>query len=176
MSDFSSSSGLPPPLLRPQTYATPPPPSPSQDRNHLEALAIAHYVVGGLVAAMAALFVIWMLIGSLLLAGGAAAIAQEAANNMPPQSQADPVAFMFFPTVFGGFFVLMFSLYALFGAAIGVGIIYSGRFLKQQRNYIYSFVVACLLCTSVPVGTILGVFTIVVLSRDSVKCLYGRTF
>jgi hypothetical protein len=32
---------------------------------------------------------------------------------------------------------------------------------------------ACILCLFTPLGTILGVFTIIVLSRQSVKELYG---
>lgn len=49
----------------------------------------------------------------------------------------------------------------------------SGRFLARQKNYWYSFVIACIECLSFPIGTALGVFTIIVLLRPSVKELYG---
>jgi hypothetical protein len=35
-----------------------------------------------------------------------------------------------------------------------------------------SFVAACLTCVNVPLGTALGVFTIIVLNRASVKAMY----
>jgi len=35
-------------------------------------------------------------------------------------------------------------------------------------------VTASLLCMMVPFGTVLGVFTLIVLSRDSVRRLYGE--
>jgi hypothetical protein len=36
----------------------------------------------------------------------------------------------------------------------------------------FSFILACIECLSMPFGTILGVFTIIILSKDSVKALY----
>jgi hypothetical protein len=53
-------------------------------------------------------------------------------------------------------------------------LIISGRFLNQRRHYMFSFVVAAISCLQVPFGTLLGIFTIIVLSRQSVKAIYGR--
>jgi hypothetical protein len=47
--------------------------------------------------------------------------------------------------------------------------------LRERKNRTFSFVVACVNCIHVPLGTVLGVFTIVVLSRESVKRLYEGT-
>ena len=51
------------------------------------------------------------------------------------------------------------------GAAVNL---YSGLFLRKQTHRTFSLVVAGLDCLLIPWGTVLGVFTIVVLTRDSV--------
>jgi hypothetical protein len=51
----------------------------------------------------------------------------------------------------------------------------SGFCLLRRKCRMFSLVVAGLNCVQVPVGTILGVFTIVVLMRDSVRRLYVVT-
>lgn len=56
---------------------------------------------------------------------------------------------------------------------MGILIIYSGRCLKARRKWMFSVVIAGIMCLNMPLGTILGVFTLVVLLRDSVKHLYG---
>ncbi|MFM6408142.1 MAG: hypothetical protein ACKPGT_27195, partial [Microcystis sp.] len=61
----------------------------------------------------------------------------------------------------------------ILGEVFAIATIVSGRFLKRRQRYWFSFVMACILCLFTPLGTILGVFTIIVLSRQSVKELYG---
>jgi hypothetical protein len=46
--------------------------------------------------------------------------------------------------------------------------------LRKRRHRTLSFVMACLTCINIPLGTALGVFTLVVLSRPSVKALYDQ--
>ena len=50
----------------------------------------------------------------------------------------------------------------------------SAGFLWQKRNRLFSIVIAGLDCLQIPFGTALGVFTIIVLSRESVRELYSR--
>ena len=49
----------------------------------------------------------------------------------------------------------------------------SGFFIRARKNRMFSIVVAGFNCLHVPLGTALGVFTIIVLMRDSVRELYG---
>jgi hypothetical protein len=49
----------------------------------------------------------------------------------------------------------------------------SGIFLLQKRNRLFSFIIGGLNCLQIPFGTALGVFTILVLSRDGVRQLYA---
>jgi len=58
----------------------------------------------------------------------------------------------------------------LFGMLLNV---LSAVFLWQRRRRVFSFVVGGLNCLQIPFGTALGVFTIIVLSRDSVRELYS---
>jgi len=76
--------------------------------------------------------------------------------------------------MFGWFFFMAGLVCFLVGQAVSISVIVSGRFIKKRVRYMFSFVLACLACVFVPFGTILGVFTIIVLSRESVKAKYGR--
>jgi hypothetical protein len=77
------------------------------------------------------------------------------------------------PAFVGYLFAGMGGLFVLLGVSVSLAIIYSGRLLRKQEKYLFSFVVACVECIFMPLGTVLGVFTIIVLSKDSVKKLYG---
>jgi len=67
--------------------------------------------------------------------------------------------------VLGAFFFLT-------GLVIAICILIAGRSLARQRRYWFAFIVACIECLFIPFGTILGVFTIIVLSREPVKALF----
>jgi len=60
----------------------------------------------------------------------------------------------------------------LSGMAVAVCNLLAGRFLKQHKNYIFCFVIAAIDCMFTPIGTALGVFTILVLLREPVKQLF----
>ena len=49
----------------------------------------------------------------------------------------------------------------------------SAMFLRQRTHRIFSVVIAALDCLQIPFGTVLGVFTIIVLLRESVRELYA---
>lgn len=150
---------------------TPPPLSPmapprpaaapacSEDESHLRALAIAHYVCGGLTALCALFFLLYVGIGLCM------ALSPESFKN---QGQGEPP-----PAFLGWFFVFFGGAFLLVGEALALCLILSGRWLVKGRRYWFSFVVACCACMVMPFGTVLGIFTIIVLSRDSVKRRYG---
>lgn len=74
------------------------------------------------------------------------------------------------------FFAVFRQFYLAFGAlffACGVGDLISGVFIRMRRYRAFSLLVACLNCVLVPLGTMLGAFTVVVLLRDSVRGAYG---
>ena len=139
----------------------------NQDDSHLDSLAIAHYVVGGFMVLFACFPLLHFAIGLCVVFG---------VGDMASSLEAQPGGDVGLPpAVFGWLFAVMGLLFFIFGQAISIAVIISGRVRKQRRRYLFSFILACLACAFFPFGTILGVFTILVLSRESVKALYGRT-
>ena len=67
------------------------------------------------------------------------------------------------------------SLLFLLGIAMPICILIAGRCLSRHKHYAFALVIACIECLFIPFGTILGVFTIIVLSRESVKELFAAT-
>ena len=67
---------------------------------------------------------------------------------------------------------LVASELILGGWTLAIAIFLAGRFLTRRAHYMYCFVVAAIECLLMPFGTILGVFTIIVLVRPSVKALF----
>lgn len=130
----------------------------NRDEEHLKLLAIFHYVVGGLAALFALFPVLHLVMGLIFVAS---------APNAPNQGGPSP-------QVFGWLFVAFSSVIITVGLLFSGLILATGRFLSQRRNYTFCLVMAGVECLFMPFGTILGVFTIVVLTRDSAKQLFGR--
>ena len=126
----------------------------NEDLQHLDLLRIFHFILGGFGVLFACFPLIHVGLGLLMVL---------------VELDADPEA-----AVVGWVFVAFGGLFVVIGQAVAWSVIASGRFLGKRTNYLFSFVVACLLCLCFPFGTGLGVFTLIVLSRDSVKRIYGR--
>jgi hypothetical protein len=78
------------------------------------------------------------------------------------------------PEIFG-VLIVFYVVMGFWLLACAILNILSGIFLRSRQNRIFSFVVAGINCMHFPLGTALGVFTIIVLSRESVRQWYeGR--
>jgi hypothetical protein len=132
----------------------------SKDIEHLRLLSIFHYVVGGIGALFALFPLIHLVIGIAFLVAPEHFVDSNSGNRPP--------AFI------GYIFVIVGAVIIVIGETMAMLTIYSGVQIKKRKKYMFSFVVACILCIFIPFGTILGVFTIIVLSRDSVKKLYEQ--
>jgi len=64
-------------------------------------------------------------------------------------------------------------VFFLAGITMAICILIAGQCLFRRKAYSFALVIACVECLFIPFGTILGVFTIIVLSRESVKALFG---
>src|SRR6476659_11508877 len=73
------------------------------------------------------------------------------------------------PAFVGWLFIILGGGFFLVGQSLAICIIIAGRFLAQRKHYHFVFVVACCECLFMPFGTVLGVFTIVLLSLEPVK-------
>lgn len=79
------------------------------------------------------------------------------------------------PALFvGGFFVAFAGTWIVFATGLAVCLFLAGRFLRQRTHYTFCLVTAAVACTFMPVGTALGMFTLIVLLRPSVKALFDE--
>jgi hypothetical protein len=126
----------------------------SQDQQHLELLAIFHYIFGGLSALCACFPLMYLGIGVAMLSG-----AFNDGGNAPPEEM-------------GWILAVIGAVLAILGWTMSACIIVAGRKLTRRESHTFCTVVAALMCLSVPLGTALGVFTLIVLMRPSVKELF----
>ncbi|HUA69287.1 MAG TPA: hypothetical protein VMA13_12125 [Candidatus Saccharimonadales bacterium] len=128
------------------------------DAGHLKVLAIFHFVGAGL-----ALFGILFLIGHYAIMHMVFANPKlwQGQNQTPPPAELFAVMKWFY--LIGGIWFL----------ASGILNVVSGFCLRARKCRTFSLIVAGINCLHIPLGTVLGVFTIVVLIRDSVRELYG---
>ena len=131
----------------------------NQDKEHLQLLAIFHYVVAGLAALFSFFPLLYTTVGAIFI---------FAARHGTPKPGEEPP-----PEFIGWIFAIVGSLLFLLGVAIAICILIAGRSLAKRTRYWFALVVACIECLFIPFGTILGVFTIIVLSRESVKALFS---
>jgi len=131
----------------------------SDDEEHLRLLGIFHYVVGVLTALFALFPLIHFSVGLFLVLAPPHSTQQQGGG--PPSA------------IIGWFFMIIGGMFFLLGESFAACVIAAARFIRSRRRYWFIFVVACLQCAFFPFGTALGVFTIVLLSRPSVKQLFG---
>jgi len=130
----------------------------NQDLEHLRLLAIFHRVMGVLTGLIGCVPLVHLAVGIGLVSGGIAT----------DRNAVLPMAFM------GWFFIgiAVFFIGALW--TLAVFLFRAARCLESRRRYTLCLVVAAISCTMAPFGTVLGVFTIVVLVRPSVKALFAE--
>lgn len=140
-----------PPLLRDQRQV---------DAQHLRLLAIFHFVAAGMAC-----------LGILFIAGEFAFlhVIMSHADTVAKPGQANAIP----PQVLLAIFQWFFALFGLWFLASAVLNALSGFFLLARKHRVFSLVVAGINCLHMPLGTILGVFTIIVLIRASVQEEYA---
>jgi len=130
------------------------------DADHLNLLAIFHFVGAGLAV-----------LGILFLLGHYAMMHTVFSNPKFFENQKQPM-----PVPPEQIFAVMKWFYlagAVWFVSSGVLNLISGLCLRARKNRTFSLVVAGINCLHIPLGTVLGVFTIVVLVRDSVREQYS---
>ena len=125
------------------------------DLEHLRLLSIFHYVVAGL-AALFSLFPILHLTMGFMMATGRFGDSDEPAMR-----------------VFGWAFVFIAGAMITAGLTYAACMVVAGRSLAAHVRYTFCFVMAAISCAFIPFGTVLGVFTLLVLLRPAVKQLFG---
>ena len=74
--------------------------------------------------------------------------------------------------VLGSFFVLFGGVLVLVGWLAAGLVVTAGRFLNQRRHHTFCVVIGALSCLFFPFGTALGVCTLIVLFRSTVKEMF----
>jgi hypothetical protein len=133
----------------------------NRDEEHLQLLAIFHYVVAGLAALFSFFPLLYTTVGAFFIFAARHGTAKPG-EDLPPE-------------FLGWIFAVLGSLLFLIGIAMAICILIAGRSLALRKRYSFALVMACIECLFIPFGTILGVFTIVVLSRESVRRLFSTT-
>lgn len=129
----------------------------SELAGQIKLLAIFHYVLGGLTFLCACLPFIHVTIGVMMLNG-----------KLPTQPGQPQI-----PPSLGWLFIIVGSIFIAVGWAIAILMVVTGWKLQHQRSRLFCMVVAGIECVFVPLGTILGVFTLVLLAKDASKALFA---
>lgn len=154
--------------MQPRMDGTAPPPLPAtapavltgaaapDDLAQLRLLSIFHYVMAGFIALCSLFPVVYLVLGIAVL-GGVMPVDSNTASS-PAEVQ-----------LMGWVFTGMGAVFFLFMLAAALLIGYAGRCLARQQRHTLCLIAAGLCCMSLPLGTILGIFTLVILSRPSVR-------
>ena len=129
------------------------------DAEHLKLLSIFHFVAAGL-SLIGLLFVVlhYTIFSTIFTNPHVWQNAKQPTPMPPPEFL---VLLKVFYLVFGGWFL-----------ASGVLNVIAGLALRARKHRTFTLVVAAVNCLHMPLGTVLGVFTFIVLLRNSVRELY----
>ncbi|BDS05832.1 hypothetical protein NT6N_08720 [Oceaniferula spumae] len=152
----SSPGQIQPPNLPPQPPAGLPQYVVSdQDTEHLRMLSIGHYILAGITALFACFPIIHLFMGAAMMTGGFGGSSVPAHEKQMMQ-------------MMGGIFVGIASLIILSGWALAVMNFVVARRIVRRESRTLCMVVSGINCLNMPLGTVLGVFTFVVLGRPQV--------
>ncbi|REJ72456.1 MAG: hypothetical protein DWQ29_21190 [Planctomycetota bacterium] len=124
------------------------------DAQHLRLLSIFHYIVGGMMGLFGCFPIIHFVVGIAALSG--------AMNNGNGP-----------PAAFGWIFITVAVAVMTFMWSVAIAIILAGPKLRDRTGYTYCVVAHVVERTFMPFGTVLGVLTLIVLMRPSVKAAFG---
>jgi hypothetical protein len=128
------------------------------DAEHLRLLSIFHFISAGL-AFLGLLFLGVHYSFMYFVFSNADSWSKPGGGGPPPE---ELITFMKWTYILLGTWLL----------ASFLGSLLSALFMRARRHRVFTIVVAGFECLYVPLGTLLGVFTIIVLSKESVRQLY----
>jgi hypothetical protein len=123
----------------------------------LRLLSVFHYILGALEVCFCFMGLLYVFMGLSLVFSPASWTSNG--GEMPPP-------------IMGWIFAAIGGLWVLGALIFGILTIVSGRYISQRRNKTFSIVIGAINCLFMPLGTILGIFTIITLSKKEVVDLY----
>lgn len=133
----------------------------NDDAKNLDLLAMFHYVLGGITALFSCFPFIHVFVGAAMLTGKFAETTHKVSGS--PEA------------MFGWLFLIMGGMFILIGWSIAICMIIAGKKLKERKSKTFCMVVAGIECMFMPFGTILGVFTLIALNKESIKELFTES-
>ena len=130
----------------------------NEDIRHLDLLSMFHYIVGGITALFSCMPIIHVIIGLSMVSG----------KFFNESNSPEPPPFM------GWFFVIIGIVFIVLGLSIAVCMIVAGKKLKRRKNRVFCMVIAGIECMFMPFGTVLGVFTLIVLNKESIQEIFTQ--
>ena len=129
-----------------------------KDSEHLRLLTLFYYVNAGINALFSCFGLIYVAMGALFLANPSTF--GRGADGSPA-------------TLVGYAFTILGAVFLLLGLGFSASLAFAGRSLVQRRHRLFCLVIAGINCLFLPYGTVLGVFTFMVLMRPSVQALFA---
>ncbi|MDQ2800954.1 MAG: hypothetical protein M3Y13_15080 [Armatimonadota bacterium] len=132
------------------------------DQENLKTLVTCHYVLAGITCLLNIVTGLYMI--------------YHPGPIQPAALPNDPFADTIFSnSKMNSMFMVLGWFGLAFGLTLGAMTAYAGKCLQARKRYIFILVIAALNCAFImPLGTVLGVFTFIVLSRPSVKELFPK--
>ena len=145
----------------------------AEDAEHLSALSVGHFLMAGLTALGLIPIIAYAMVGASL----AEQVGREidlTVGDISGQVGADPLAGADTLLQDIGAWVTGVAVVVLVLTVLtAVGFFLVGLKIRQRRWWTFCYLSAWGECLAFPFGTILGIFAIIVLSRPSVKRLFG---
>ena len=129
----------------------------AKDESDLNLLSVLHYVWSGLLGCGTI-----GIVGYFIMLGGLFGVSASSSGADPTGAAVAAGATIVIGVLMGFFMAVLFVVHLL--AASG---------LRKRKRRVLIFIASGLMCTSFPLGTALGVFTIITLGRPGVKALFG---
>ena len=146
----------------------------AEDKEHLSALSIGHFILAGVALLGGIPMLLMGVTGSKLLDEFGSDLSM-AMGDIPGQPGTDPFGaspdamLQDFNTLIIA--VIVSALVVAVVSAVHLAVV--GVQIRQRRWWTFCYLTGWGECLMFPFGTVLGIFTIIVLSRPSVKRLFG---
>jgi hypothetical protein len=133
------------------------------DQEHLKLLSLGYMISAAITGFFALFGLMYMFLGVMIAAFVSHSPQTVTNGNQPPPA--------FLGWIFGGIGLAFFVV----GMALAAAKLRTAFCIKGRKSRTFCLVVAGITCLGIPYGTTLGVFTFIILGRDSVERLFNPT-
>jgi hypothetical protein len=140
---------------------------------YIKILAIFHFIVAGFALLYALFLLIYVIMGAAIWSGGGGFLDGGMYNNdLYGNGMMYPNEFPL--RMFGMMITLIPAIFMVLILGFSTCLVIAGVSLLKKKNYIFCMVMAGVACLFIIFGTILGVFTLIVLAQPSSKELFQK--